>query len=766
MPSCEASPDPAPASPVPASSRGSRRWAPSLAVVLAAGLWLRWPNPEPGWTHVDEGAFVTYPLGFFSGDLNPHFFNYPTLQLYLAAGVDYAWWVVAGQGDLIDFAAYRYFVDAGDILLLARGLATLMAVATIAATALLARRLYGDGGALFAAACLAALPLHVRFAHLAATDVPMALWSTLAVLWSVRATQGHRWGDLVAAGAFCGLAGATKYPGVLAFAAVVVASWQLPAHRLRALAAACLACIAAFAIATPFVWLDWRTALRDLSVMAGEHAVGTAHGVALPPAVHLVVHNLRYGLGWLGLLGLAAALLWRPWQLAAGERIVAAAMAAFLCFAGASSSVFQRYAVPAAPLAAILLVRALRLLPARPLVTGVAAAFALSEPLYASIYTRHLLGAGDTRVEATRLMAGVRPEGGRVVLFSGAPGRPPLLTPDLVYNRERRFRQSYGPARLAAVYERLARRADLPPLWVVSDPPSARILAATGGPRGVEAVACRLSHPLCDPTDGHRAFPEFVDAVNWTIQLSPGTVRDAAYDPVDWLFVPLGGFSGVDRTGPAIDLGVVRVDRQAPVPTAPQFFGALARLAGAAAARAAGDWAGASLAYEDLLRRRLALDEVLSHRDRVELLHGGAAARYAARDKAGAVALWLLAIDADPDNTGLRYNAGATLRELGRTAEAAYQLLEVVRRDPAHRDAWVNLASTLYELGRFNEALLAAQRVLELSLSADAFIRLGMIRAQLGDRAGTRDAYGRALELEPQNPLAESLRQTLEEGMP
>ena len=58
-----------------------------IALITLAALWLRWPYPEPAWTHIDERAFTTNPLGFWSGDLNPHFFKYPTLQFYLSSGI-------------------------------------------------------------------------------------------------------------------------------------------------------------------------------------------------------------------------------------------------------------------------------------------------------------------------------------------------------------------------------------------------------------------------------------------------------------------------------------------------------------------------------------------------------------------------------------------------------------------------------------------------------------------------------------------------------
>ena len=57
-----------------------------LAVLLvwAAGLRL-WALDFglPSWLHPDEQFFFYLPLRFFSGDLNPHFFAYPTLHFYL-----------------------------------------------------------------------------------------------------------------------------------------------------------------------------------------------------------------------------------------------------------------------------------------------------------------------------------------------------------------------------------------------------------------------------------------------------------------------------------------------------------------------------------------------------------------------------------------------------------------------------------------------------------------------------------------------------------
>jgi hypothetical protein len=101
-----------------------------------------------------------------------------------------------------------------------------------------------------------------------------------------------------------------------------------------------------FGAATPYVWLDAGKALTDMGVMAREHALENRHALEVSSLRHLVGYNLRYGLGLIPCLALAAGLLWRPWRMSPGEGVVVAALFAFVLFAAAASSAFMRYAVP------------------------------------------------------------------------------------------------------------------------------------------------------------------------------------------------------------------------------------------------------------------------------------------------------------------------------------------------------------------------------------------------------------------------------------
>lgn len=332
-------------------------WRGGLALLLLVGLIVRWPVPSMPWTHIDEKAFVNHPLGFFSGDLNPHFFNYPTLQLYLASTLYLGYWWY-GDEELLDFVAWRTYVDAGDILQLARGLTTVMAVATVAVTAFIGRHLYGPAWGLLAGALLALAPIHTRFSHLATTDVPSLFWSSLAILWALRAARDSRRRDLALAALFCGLSAATKYPGAISASAILAAGLLgFPRRRLPVLLLATAVGVGTFACATPYVWLDWSQASHDISNMASEHGLKDGHATQASSLMHLLGHNLRYGLGLATTLLLLASLLWRPRTITAAEGIVGAGLMAATLFAVGASSAFMRYAMPMAPLAVVLACR-------------------------------------------------------------------------------------------------------------------------------------------------------------------------------------------------------------------------------------------------------------------------------------------------------------------------------------------------------------------------------------------------------------------------
>ena len=513
------------------------------AGVLALAFLLRWPVPAPAWSHFDEAAFVVLPLGFWSGDLNPHYFNYPTLQFYLCSSLYYLYFLARSLGSaepVADFIAWRYFVADSDLLAIARNLNTLMSVAAVAATAALGRLLYGPVAAGLAALFLTVLPLSVRFGHLATTDAPAVLWIVLTLWSAVSARQRGGTGHYLAAGAFAGLACATKYPAILvAIPALAAMAAGRPWRAARRAWVAPAAAAMAFAATSPYVFADWGLFWTHFSDMAQTHLLASSPSTLAPaPSTGLaaVGANFRHGVGVAGAAVCVAVLPYavtrRHWQ----DLVLAAGVGAFGGLLLLAESTFTRYALPLAPFAALLMARGVTLAARGP---GMLAALALvvaAEPAWASVRTWQLLSGDDTRERARRWIRQRAPDGARLIEPESQCGRIRLLTPDRVLVRQSHFIRSYELEELAGAYRRLSEREDLPPTYLTSG-------------RGVagQKVRVRTHHPVCPPDECE--VPQ-----RKATTFSPGDLAAAAFDRQDWYFLPSGGFGDVRETGPIITL--------------------------------------------------------------------------------------------------------------------------------------------------------------------------------------------------------------------
>ena len=115
------------------TARYGRFWHAGLASLCLLALFLRWPHPEPGWIHIDERVFL----------LNPHFFIYPTLHIYLTSALYYAYDLLGSSSGIEDFVAYHFFVDGSGLIEIVRHLNSLLSAATAVVVALTGSRLYG-----------------------------------------------------------------------------------------------------------------------------------------------------------------------------------------------------------------------------------------------------------------------------------------------------------------------------------------------------------------------------------------------------------------------------------------------------------------------------------------------------------------------------------------------------------------------------------------------------------------------------------------------
>ncbi|MBN1639780.1 MAG: glycosyltransferase family 39 protein [Anaerolineae bacterium] len=267
----------------------------SLGLILCLGLFLRlwrldYGQELPYLAHTDEPTQYNPALRIIkSGDLNPHFFNYPSLTIYLNALVMYAGYGVGRLAgafqSLDDLQPIRTVemavgvVGTPSMLLLGRATTALLGTATVgvvyAAAHYLSRRKWVP---VAVALMLAISSAHVRFSHYMTVDV-IATFFAVACVAACTAALYTRAPRYLWIAALCGgLAASSKYnyavlaaPVGLTAVIAVQGGWG---RRVAHLAAAGALYVLAFALTSPYVLLDFRSASAGIAGEIRHYATG------------------------------------------------------------------------------------------------------------------------------------------------------------------------------------------------------------------------------------------------------------------------------------------------------------------------------------------------------------------------------------------------------------------------------------------------------------------------------------------------------------
>jgi 4-amino-4-deoxy-L-arabinose transferase-like glycosyltransferase len=532
-----------------------------LGLILLVGTALRFYGLRMGLPHLlarpDEYTIVDRIRPLFAGHLDPQYYIYPSLYLYLVAG-----WIEAGLKALsfsirhfgwpagIEPGTYltTYWTRPDVLILIGRVGHALLGTATIALVAAVALAMSGREAALAAAAIVATNVLHVRDSHALKADVVLATACLIACAAFARFGRAPTRQSALLAGAAFGAALGIKQTAVLlavplGVAALMAAPGGLASRFRQAFASLVLAgCVAlvVFAATSPFMVLnlfghDMQLIWYGLTDPARVQLF-TAFAEPPPPLASRYLYHLeRSLLGGCGLAFtvLAAAALVRAALRRDVTRVVLASFivtwAAVIC---ASSQRYSRYLTPIVlPLAILIgdllaatLSSATLGIPSRRrgAVLALAMVLIVAEPLVASLALDRLSARKDTRVAAQEwLAAHARP--GDVVLGVGTrmwgfgtPQMPPgvrlvmapegPLTPESLHGSNARFVVTHFHPRLPF---------------------------SAAGPGTLDLVSGELV-PLAD-------FDPFV----------PGT-DPGLYEPQDALYMPLRGTRGVKQPGPLI----------------------------------------------------------------------------------------------------------------------------------------------------------------------------------------------------------------------
>jgi 4-amino-4-deoxy-L-arabinose transferase-like glycosyltransferase len=481
--------------------RTAWRWLEWLGVgavvLLAFGLraWaVRWGLPYVD--HPDEPNPVTYALRMLqTGDLNPHFFQKPSLYVYLLLPVfalHYRWGRVTGLYPPLDQLPLttHLFTTVPGFFVWGRLVTVVVGSLTVLVVYLLGKRLWSRTAGLVAALWLAVLPFHMRHSQYVTTDVPSALWVLLTFGAAAALLDTGRWRWYLLAGLCAGLAASTKYnAGVVALPIVVAHGlhWQRQTLRqVGRLIAAGAAALVGFVLGTPYALLAWPEFWAGL-VRQVDHYAGGAHGdyVGAWNVGGYVDFFWHEGLGVVGgaavLLGVGV-LLWQRRRL--GLLWLSFALP-YLGLLLAQPSHFMRNLMPLLVLCALpvgvagaaagvwLAWHRSRV---RPLTVAVVLLVVLLSPLLASARYTLRLHRGDTRVAALRWIEANIPPGTQIAAeLKPLPGPtisrwvevPVLTAHDLAWYRQQGYAYVIGSSHvwrqwsIPAAYARFAGRTPL-----------------------------------------------------------------------------------------------------------------------------------------------------------------------------------------------------------------------------------------------------------------------------------------------------------------
>ncbi len=370
------------------SSGGPRLWtALGLGALLALALSLRlyginWD--QGGLFHPDERAVlmhtndIAWPssseLGTLTSaeesPLNPHWFNYGSLPMYMLKAVQSVGSTFASDGT----------VDLFDLRIPGRAISALADTLTVLLVFVLASRVYGRRVGFIAAALSALAVIQIQLAHFYAFDGVMTTFIVAGVFFSVRVAQHGRMRDSALAGLMLGLGLATKFSvaplALTVFLAHIIYAFSKAGealdvrgatatenaprhwHAYKGLAIAVVTGLVAVLVTQPYMLIDRATFAANVSEQSQMvrrilDYPYTRQYIDTPRFLYQAWQTGVWGLGpvagvvtWTGLLvGLVVAALTRR----KADIVILSWLIPYLLITGWFEVKFMRYMLPAVP---------------------------------------------------------------------------------------------------------------------------------------------------------------------------------------------------------------------------------------------------------------------------------------------------------------------------------------------------------------------------------------------------------------------------------
>lgn len=343
-----------------------RRLAPLIAVlVVVGGLSLRLYGVGYGLPFLydpDEWVFVNAALGILQNqDPNPHWFGSPaSTTIYMLTAL-YASIFAVGRvsgafgsfGDLVEL----HRSDPTLLYLSGRLLSVAFGILTVFLVYWIARRLFNRTTGWVAAAMIMLSPLHLRHAQIVRMDVQMGVFLLAAFWFCLDILDRGAWKDYVRAGASTGIAVVTKYPAAVFGLTVALAhalGRRSPVRNLPKLAIAGAACLAAAFVASPFLFIDYRTTWSWIQGEAQPTALGANGEGFLGNLAWYAVTALPEAISVAGVLLAAGGAVLCLFSRKRGRWLLVAFPVSLLLAISVLNLRWARWAIPALPFLCIL----------------------------------------------------------------------------------------------------------------------------------------------------------------------------------------------------------------------------------------------------------------------------------------------------------------------------------------------------------------------------------------------------------------------------
>ncbi len=411
--------------------------------------------------HGDEAFIIMHALKFGTGDLNPHWFVYPTLEMYILFMVyalyfifGYLTGIFHGVKDL----AIQYFTDPTWFFILARAISAFSAVLTVLFVYLIGKKIFDSRVGLLGAFFLSFSPLHVLHSHSAKPDILMVFLLMVSFYFSMKVFLEAKTKDYLLAGLFSGLAASTKYPGAIGIIGLIAANFlrgsQYKNFRLvdffdKRVFFAVFFLPIGFLIGTPFALLDFSTFSNFIAGHYQQSKIGWLGTEGLGGVWSKVFTD--YLLQALGLLVEIGSISGLAYYLLKRERkviLIGTVPVVFYLLMARSNLSFAHYWLPTLPflvlIAAKLVIDIIDRLPiastARPIMIFAIGTLFIIQPAFSSSMSNYTLSEKGTRAMAKEWIEQNILFGARIVLEKSSPRLNPNRQ-SIVYERERKLMQ-------------------------------------------------------------------------------------------------------------------------------------------------------------------------------------------------------------------------------------------------------------------------------------------------------------------------------------